>query len=85
MAPPVDRDKLFLDIVISLADDLYQLADAIITATEDPDVIIPAKNQKRIAALIEKMARDYRPRLEQLKQLETKPVQFTIKTSGGQC
>jgi hypothetical protein len=70
MAPPVDQDKLFLDTLISLADDIYQLADRIIAAAEDPAVIILARQQKRIAAHIEKTGRDYRPRLMRLKNTE---------------
>lgn len=74
MAPPVDKDLLFLEGNIALVDDLYQLADDIITATEDPDVIIIARQQQRVAALLEKKLRDYWPRLQELRTKKERPA-----------
>lgn len=68
MVATIDKDFDFLDTLITWADDIYNLCDAIIEATDDPDIIVLAKAGLAKASLIEKKSRDYRPRLVHLKK-----------------
>jgi hypothetical protein len=68
MVATIDKDINFLDTLITWADDIYNLCDDIIEATEDPEVIVLAKAGQSKASLIEKKSRDYRPRLMHLKK-----------------
>jgi hypothetical protein len=68
-----DIDWKYLDRIIALADDIFLIADAIIEITDDPDVIIQARNIQAAGLQIEKRSRAYRPRLKELKQNPSPP------------
>lgn len=64
-----DRDWEMLDAVISLALDIQERMSRIKEATEEPEVLRLALWTESDALIIQKRARDYRPRLEWLKEM----------------
>lgn len=58
-----------LDAVISLALDIQERMSRIKEATEEPEVLRLALWTESDALIIQKRARDYRPRLEWLKEM----------------
>lgn len=64
-----DRDWEMLDAVISLALDIQKRMEEIKKATDDPDILRLALWTESDALIIQKRSRDYRPRLEWLKEM----------------
>lgn len=69
MAPPLDRDWVFLDTVIAMADDIIEEANVIKETSDNPDVLYEALKQEAAGLMIKKLAREYRPRLVYLKKV----------------
>lgn len=63
-----DQDWAFLDRVISLALDIVQHQQDVKEICDEPDVLRLALYTESDALLIQKLAKDYRPRLEALKK-----------------
>lgn len=63
-----DRDWEFLDRVISLALDIVDRSRVIKDVSDDPDVLAPALDIEGRGLLVQKICKDYRPRLAQLKE-----------------
>lgn len=68
MARPIDQDWEFLDRVIALALDIIDLANEIKETSDDPDILHLALRQESAALIIQKVGRDYRPRMRDLKK-----------------
>ncbi len=83
MAFTNDVDWEFLDRVIALADDINNRSNAIKEISDDPDILLEALKMEASALIIEKLARDYRPRLRGLKKIEeTKKLTTREKNEG---
>ena len=72
-----DRDLFFLEELVAQTLAINQRAQAIKELSDEPEVLALAMEMEGRALVIQKMARDYRPRLMALKEAKRKPVEQT--------
>jgi hypothetical protein len=62
-----DQDQLFLDCLITLVLDIVDRAQVVKDLSDDPEVLIPTLEIEGRALVMQKIIKEYRPRLLRLK------------------
>jgi hypothetical protein len=85
MARPLgtdDQDWSFLDRLIALSLDIGERVERIKDESDEPDVLLPTLEIEARALLIQKISRDYRPRLDHLKKIARLAGRATQEQEG---
>lgn len=72
-----DRDHLFLDTIIAMALTIVEKAQSVKELSDEPEVLALAMEMEGRALVVQKLAKDYRPRLMLLKKEARRPVGAT--------
>lgn len=72
-----DQDYFFLDTVITMALTIIEKAQDIKELSDEPEVLALAMEMEGRALVVQKLVKDYRPRLMELKKEKRKPVAET--------